>query len=1383
MRIVIDLQGAQGAAIHRGIGRYSLSLAQAIVRNKGEHEVILAASGFFPETIEPIRAAFDGILPQTQIRVWQASGPVRHTLPVNVWRRKASELLRESFLASLRPDIVLITSLFEAWGWGDDAITSIGLLTQSVPVAVSFYDLIPLINRSTYLGDREVAAWYENKLDQLRRASLLLAISESSRRESIKYIGFPDNRSINVGTAADPQFRCIHVSFASEQSVREHYALSRQFVMYTGGIDHRKNIEGLIRAYALLPGQLRRKHQLAIVCSVQVESRCLIEELVRQQGLDADEVVLTGFVPEEDLLVLYNLCKAFVFPSLHEGFGLPALEAMSCGAAVIGSNTSSIPEVIGREDALFDPHDFSAISKKLAQVLTDDTYHAELVRHGLEQAKRFSWDKSAKSAITAFERFLTTKREPHQHASTTNHRPTLAYVSPLPPERSGIADYSAELLPELSRHYQIDVIVAQDSVADVWINEICNVRSVEWFVRNAHRYDRVLYHFGNSTFHTHMFELLKRIPGVVVLHDFFLGHITSHIDESPRNHNFLHRTLYHSHGYKALVERYHGDGGDWAWKYPCNKPVIDDAIGIIVHSNHSRQLAESWLGLSIAAAWSVIPLLRALPVAHERTEARGILGISEDAFVVCSFGMLGPSKQNLRLLDAWFASKLSKDDRCFLVFVGENPASGYGAQVTAAIHKSDLSDRIRITGWINPVLFRHYLAAADVGVQLRCQSRGETSAAVLDCMNYGLPTIVNANGSMAELSADAVFRIQDNFDDSELVFALETLRENETKRSALRIHARSAIFAQHAPRICGDQYALAIEEFYRKAQSGKKGLMDAVARIEGAPSDAHEWLALANGIAQSIPAPSERQLLVDISELVQRDAKSGIQRVVRSVISALLGNPPKGFRVEPVYATPDVVGYRYARHFTHRLLKCPVEVLADEPIEILNGDIFIGLDLQPHIVPQQADYFAYLKRMGAQVYFVVYDLLPVLLPKAFPEGASANFTAWLRTIAQGDGVICISRAVADEMTEWLTVHSPMRHRPFNLGWFHLGADVGGSVPTTGLPADASNVCDSLSRRPTFLMVGTIEPRKAQGQALAAFERLWDQNVDVNLVMVGKQGWMIDTLIDSISNHPEQNRRLFWLAGISDEYLEKVYASSICLIVASEGEGFGLPIIEATQHKLPVIARDIPVFREVAGEHAHYFSGSDPSALADAVKDWLILNHKGIAPQSHKMHWLTWSESTEQLMDVILNDHWMTRWTPDGAHRYCGSDERLGSQVGARSGLRISTTGVSGYLIYGPYLQLTAGHYQVRVHGLVTRLGLPKAYADVATSQGTDVHASSILSVSLVDTVLAEMEVDLKLIVTDLEVRLWVAADSELSISKLEIIPAAVLGRTATGPLA
>ena len=133
---------------------------------------------------------------------------------------------------------------------------------------------------------------------------------------------------------------------------------------------------------------------------------------------------------------------------------------------------------------------------------------------------------------------------------------------------------------------------------------------------------------------------------------------------------------------------------------------------------------------------------------------------------------------------------------------------------------------------------------------------------------------------------------------------------------------------------------------------------------------------------------------------------------------------------------------------------------------------------------------------------------------------------------------------------------------------------------------------------------------------------------------GKKGWLVEDLCHRIRNHPELHRRLFWLEGLSDEYLEKVYASSTCLIAASYGEGFGLPLIEAAQHGLPILARDIPVFREVAGEYAAYFKAQTPVELARAIQSWLVDYENATHPKSNGIKYLTWKESSAMLLNKI-----------------------------------------------------------------------------------------------------------------------------------------------------
>jgi glycosyltransferase involved in cell wall biosynthesis len=151
----------------------------------------------------------------------------------------------------------------------------------------------------------------------------------------------------------------------------------------------------------MLPERVRAEHQLAIVCTATRDEIVALENVARKRGLGRDELVLTGFISDRDLVTLYNLCKVFTFPSWHEGFGLPALEAMRCGAATIGADAPGVREVIGRSDALFDPHDENAMSAKVYAALTDSAFCNDLRQYALRRASAFAWDDTGQRAIHA----------------------------------------------------------------------------------------------------------------------------------------------------------------------------------------------------------------------------------------------------------------------------------------------------------------------------------------------------------------------------------------------------------------------------------------------------------------------------------------------------------------------------------------------------------------------------------------------------------------------------------------------------------------------------------------------------------------------------------------------------------------------------------------------------------------------------------------------------------------------------------------------------------------------------------------------------------------------------------------------------------------------
>jgi glycosyltransferase involved in cell wall biosynthesis len=825
-------------------------------------------------------------------------------------------------------------------------------------------------------------------------------------------------------------------------------------------------------------------------------------------------------------------------------------------------------------------------------------------------------------------------------AAAVPARPRLAYVSPLPPQHSGIADYSAELIPELARFYDVELIVDQPEVGAPLATAGYPLRQLAWFEEHGGEFDRVVYHFGNSGVHRHMFELIRRHRGVVVLHDFFLSGVLDNLETDGYLTQGYLRAMYESHGYTGLADLQRIGRNPSIWKYPLNKGVLDHAAGVIVHSEFSKDLARHWYGPQAASGWLTVPLLRGLHQAPQREAARARLGIGADQYLVCSFGMLGRTKLNAELLDAFLASKLGADPRCRLVFVGENDPGPYGAALERTIEASTAKGRVTMTGFVSAETYADYAAASDCAVQLRSHTRGETSAAVLDCLLHGAPTIVNAHGSSAEIADDVLLKIDDLFGRDQLGAALERLHADPALRERYSERARAFMQEQHAPARAGAAMAAAIEQASAAdPQRHYRRLLDALGALGGDGGE-RELIETASAVAHNLPPQAPRQLFVDISALVQSDLKTGIQRVVRSVLLAMIAAPPAGFRIEPVYSHGGNRGYLYARRFAMEMVGAPALALEDAPLELRRGDLFLGLDLFTNGTTQNHGCLQAMRELGVEIHFVMYDLLPVLRPEVFPFGTERYFKEYIGTVAAvADGVVCISRAVADELADWLRENGPRRLTPLQIGYFHLGADIDASAPSTGLPPNAAEVFEAVSARPSFLMVGTLEPRKGQRQALAALDLLWQRGVDANLVVVGKQGWMVDELAERMHAHPEKGQRLFWLPGVSDEMLLELYRRSAALLAASEGEGFGLPLIEAAQHGIPIIARELPVFREVAGEHARYFSGLEADDLARALESWLALHRDGAAPVSTGMPWLTWSESAAQLLRAVLGGQW------------------------------------------------------------------------------------------------------------------------------------------------
>ena len=375
-----------------------------------------------------------------------------------------------------------------------------------------------------------------------------------------------------------------------------------------------------------------------------------------------------------------------------------------------------------------------------------------------------------------------------------------------------------------------------------------------------------------------------------------------------------------------------------------------------------------------------------------------------------------------------------------------------------------------------------------------------------------------------------------------------------------------------------------------------------------------------------------RRLLIDVSVLVQVDAGTGIQRVVRSLLEWLPNELPAGWLAVPVYSAHRQPGLLHARK-ADAAEGGPL-LQSGRNVEPRQGDVYLGLDLQQEFSPAQGRYYSELRRAGIPVYFVVYDLLPLLLPSRFERGVKVRYRRWLSLVRGSDGAICISHSVADELKRWCEQTSAQRGGPLPIAWFQLGADLKHSGAPEEPAAPLRTALPALRDAPSFLVVATVEPRKGHRQCLAAFNSLWREGAAINLVLVGKEGWQMSDFAEQIRQHPELGRRLFWFETLPDGALSTLYREVACLLAPSEGEGFGLPLVEAARYGTPILARDIPVFREVAGASASYFGGMHADALAGAVRAWLQLREVGALPRPDTT-WISWQQSARQLARILL----------------------------------------------------------------------------------------------------------------------------------------------------
>ncbi len=378
LRIGIDYTSAvrQGA----GIGRLTRELVRAVIESDTENQyTLLAAAGGIPAASSTLRAV--GSHANVRVRTLPVSD---HLLNV-LWHRLHLPLWVEWWAGRL-----------DVFHSPDFALPPVRHARKLVTVHDLSFMRVPECSDPrlrSYLMEVVPAS--------VRRADVVLADSQATRADVIELLGVPPNRVEVIYAGVEERFRRVQDAGVLA-AVRVRYQLPERFVLGLGTLQPRKNFPRLIEAYARLAVTVGPQVKLVIAGGPGWMTEDIFRR-VQELGL-RQSVVLPGYIGDEDLPALYSLAEVFVFPSLYEGFGLPPLEAMACGTAVVASNVSSLPEVVGDAALLVDPFDVAALAEAMARLVSDAPARAEFVRRGLAQARHFTWTRSATALLQVYQR-------------------------------------------------------------------------------------------------------------------------------------------------------------------------------------------------------------------------------------------------------------------------------------------------------------------------------------------------------------------------------------------------------------------------------------------------------------------------------------------------------------------------------------------------------------------------------------------------------------------------------------------------------------------------------------------------------------------------------------------------------------------------------------------------------------------------------------------------------------------------------------------------------------------------------------------------------------------------------------------------------------------
>lgn len=393
--------------------------------------------------------------------------------------------------------------------------------------------------------------------------------------------------------------------------------------------------------------------------------------------------------------------------------------------------------------------------------------------------------------------------------------PRIAYCSPVNPAPSGISDYSEELLPFLAQYAEVTLFV-EDGLkpSNPALSRHLDVQPLRRLERLQRRkpFDGLVYHIGNSPAHARIWRAAQRLPGVIVLHDFVLHHFmlwyAANIEHNVQGYVQMMSARYGVDGQHMAQLMIRSRFSDAAFDFPCCEAVIGAARGLIAHS---RYVAERVATMRPELSHTVVPMGVPLPPLRDRPAARTRLGLPAEARIIASFGHINAYKRLEPALRALSALRAEGRDVRYILVGSSSP----NYDVNGLVARMGLSDAVSITGYVPREQFEDYVAAADLCLNLRHPTGGETSASLLRLLGAGRPTLVSATGSFAELPPGVAAQIDPDASEGELLLATcRLLLDQPALAEQLGANARGFVAREHTLDQAAQGYARFLARLY-----------------------------------------------------------------------------------------------------------------------------------------------------------------------------------------------------------------------------------------------------------------------------------------------------------------------------------------------------------------------------------------------------------------------------------------------------------------------------------------------------------------------------------------------------------------------------------------